>query len=613
MANILLLVEPSHILQQIQDTMKTMWHKESQTSPRLIIATSQFLHQASTAKIQWPKAQILAIVKRSELEPKNDIQADDYFAASDFELDPLLLKAQIKKMLAKASIIGTIRSLLTPSPEPSPQHEEFAWDHFYELLQAENDEQQALAHWASLTPINSTIQDADLKELFKRVRLKLITKTVFQFALPALKQRANNPSSFFWFCIHQHCWGKAIPQLDGLRNRIFAKTKLGRCEASNETHALYIAQSTEALHSVLVSLPDTLPIASCFWECPVPTNGLDIRLGPPCTFMLAAQKREILPPQQAWQRIRPLFETLLTPEAIQGYNPKFSMLRIYEVPDVGYLVNSDPNMDEDCYYTRTVSDPTHIEMVKSLFKTSRSYNPFDYMLYQLTAAFIYSINKTYIDHQFHGPWRPWIENISKTLLCADLTTTMTQSQVFEFYQTELNQGGITKLTNAFQDDIDPNQDHQGLKYLQWWLPAAACLHQKHREGKAYGYLEPDAFWFVANGSDIQMPEVRNQDFTAPEIEQTGPTIASDVYSITLILVAMLTKPQDRHHLYRKDWSLVPPSLSKFLMHYLQPDPSQRPSSVATLAQEIKQRLNRYDFERIADQCNAAQRDLKHVA
>ncbi len=640
MAKIMVLIEPSYILQQVQETLGNAGHKLSYQDSnavkpglKILITTSKSMEEVPTliaSLLQLnPKLQILAIVKPTEMLSNRPDFADDYFACGHGELDTEALQDRITKMLHRNSFLGKIRRTFSPPTlkyVAQSKERDKAWDQFYQMLNGLTEE-QAVNYWNSLALLDSgkelpnlsytsspellmassqptEIYIYQLRKIFRKVWLNLIPQLFFQQALPARSYRELCPSRFFWFLVYENVWGDTPTDLTILRGRTIEDLTLGVCVAFNDEYAIYIAsrqQSGSKIElSVLISRADVPSANSPQWSAPMTKWGVTIQSTPAQKSSFLIDQQWGLPPKLAWQRFKPIFESMLAQKS-QQYDPEFTFLRIHYVPGIGYLTHRPLNQSNGYY--DLLRSRGHYNAEKYQRLRGKDLSPYHFQVYQLGVAFIYSVTSIvtpYNESGRHGPWRPWLEPISSVVL-KHKAEPLNPRELIELFETAISKPGKTSLADAFDDGEKAVSDI--FVAIDWWLAAANCLIQEHKRGHFYGYLEPKAFWFTAEAMGIELPNTRCLDFAAPEIKTTGPTVQSDLYSLALIFAALITKPAHQAYLYQKDWSIMPPSLKDYLLSHLHPDPNRRLQSVAALTKAMLDQSSSFLYAHLRD--NAA--------
>lgn len=355
--------------------------------------------------------------------------------------------------------------------------------------------------------------------------------------------------------------------------------------ASNDNHALYYGTQNKKYLSVLLSKRGSTELTqghqACPWSPPTIYWENTVRTAPSYKSLVLDQKWQ-LQPKQAWVYFKPLLESLLSkdPQTIEKFYRWFTVSKLHYAPSVGLLVSEH----FDCQsYSDQVSNRLHVYLSDTLKSFCQSRDPLEYLRYQLGATFIYLINDFMfpegIPHRC-GPWKPWLESIFVALLSPQKTP-QSLEQLVELCESELAKGGSTNLSQALIHQFDSPLDA-----FDWWLPAATCLAQKHSQGKYYGHLEPKSIQFFVDRVEIQMPETDCQE-----------NAKADLYSISLILAALLTNPQDRTRLYLKNWSAMHPLLQELLLPQLD-DHSQKAQTADALIADIRGRFFQYVVEAI---------------
>ena len=374
------------------------------------------------------------------------------------------------------------------------------------------------------------------------------------------------------------------PPLEGLTQ--IGDIRIDHFIASNDAHALYYAtreiEGVKQYLSVLISKPDADFIATTHWGPPTHDRENTVRTGQPRSFSLIDQNWQ-LPPQQVWQTLKPLLQNLLSqdPATIESHHRWFTLAKLHFVPGAGLLVAQNGQSNQR--YDDQMSDRRHVYLSEALQNCCRSSDPLAYLLFQLGATFIYLLNDFLLPEDVHhrfGPWRPWTENIIATLFSNDQPPP-NLDQIVQICEAELAKGGSTNLSQALKQSL-----HSPLDALNWWLPAAACLAEKHKQGKYYGHLEPKSILFFVDRVEFQMSETDCQE-----------NAKADLYSISLILAALLTNPQDRTRLYLKDWSAMHPLLQILLLPQLAGHSNQA-QTVEALIADVKSKFLYYYLQTV---------------
>jgi hypothetical protein len=375
------------------------------------------------------------------------------------------------------------------------------------------------------------------------------------------------------------------PPLEMTKIRQIADIRIDSFVAANDNHALYYGTQNEKCLSVLLSKRDATELAQGHqaypWSQPTVYWDTTVQTAQPYKFSVLDQKWQ-LPPKQAWEYFKPLLESLLSKDrqTIEKFYRWFTVSKLHSAPGVGLLVSEY----FDCQtYGDQMSNRQHVYLSDALKSCCQSRDPLEYLRYQLGATFIYLINNFLFPEDIRhrcGPWKPWIESILVALLSPQ-ETPRSLEQLVELCESELAKGGSTNLSQALKKSL-----RSPLEAIDWWLPAAASLAEKHKQGKYYGHLDPKSILFFVDRVEIQMPETDCQQ-----------SAQADLYSISLILAALLTNPKDRTRLYLKDWSAMHPLLQDFLTAQLA-NHSGKAETVDALITDIKGKFLPYGLKAI---------------
>ncbi|WP_327118009.1 serine/threonine-protein kinase PknG [Nocardia sp. NBC_01730] len=166
--------------------------------------------------------------------------------------------------------------------------------------------------------------------------------------------------------------------------------------------------------------------------------------------------------------------------------------------------------------------------------------------------------------------------------------------------------GGTSLKQILRDRLDMDGSHlppaQAIAYILEMLPALGYLHSR---GRAYCDFKPDNVMqtdeqlkLIDLGAVIEMddndsPIYGTIGYQAPEIAETGPTVATEVYSIGRTLaVLIMTVPHQDGHIDALPGPDTEPllafyeSLYRFLLRATDPDPQARFSSTVEMSDQL---------------------------
>ncbi len=599
-----------------------------------------------------PKIRSIIMTGYADLEvpPKAaSLQADDYLLKGDHDFGIATLLNAVSRALnledtpepIPENLFKKLYSLFSPkektqAPPPLLSSQELlsarqaCWQYFFITVRSGHISiDDAFSYWSALeaeefkdwskrslapyknlfsghpnySQTTSKIGIPQVKTLLKRVRDGQISGDEFlqscEFATnPDLRRR-----SFQDFCTHQRLWGEQVESekdLLSLQGQTIDGYRIGSCCQSGAGAALYFAEKDGLTYNLFVcqnqdgaKFPDTQ-----VWR------NLRYRLEIGRTHLLRRQLLR-LPPTSIWKLFRPLIEAIAKRPHLSSDDAYIFEIDISHHQDLGLSWNGTSSRAKYAFDTMMQATNDRKRCFLGIFDF--------FMLPLLSAASIHSdIQKTIFclgvamlrhiaqdsnvigrdlsdsDSSYDGCWSLWVQPMLSRMLItdnADPNAFRSYSALIAAWDSQLEFSRQIPLSQAYKDEAS-----KPWTALDWLVPLAFFLEEQHQSGKAFGYLSPQQILFSRGGISISTNE-KSLNFAAPEVKQGHPpTSASDIYSWTLLLGALLIPKSQRAAFLDGDLTALPPAIPKQCLMALDADPAQRPTNFKSYLEGLHRQL-----------------------